>query len=62
MSSKKPAVGGQVEVRILVDTTLEDGTRLACNSVATLESSVAAALVAAGSADDTAEAVKAAKE
>lgn len=61
MASKKPAASAQIEVRILVDTTLEDGTRLPCNSVATLSAESAAVLVAAGAADDTPEAVQAAK-
>lgn len=57
----KKSAAGQVEVRILVDTSLEDGTRLQCNTVASLDSAVADALVASGVADGNPEAVKAAK-
>lgn len=62
MASKKSgAPATQIEVRVLVDATLADGTRLSCNSVATLDPAIAAALAAAGVIDLDPEAVKAAK-
>lgn len=62
MAGKKTGVNAaQVEVRILVDTVLEDGAQLKSNSVATLDAAVADAMVAAGVEDAHPEAVKAAK-
>lgn len=52
---------GDVEVRILVDTT-HNGVLHPCNTVATVDGDTAAALVGAGFADDTPEGVEVARE
>lgn len=59
--SKRKKNEGDVEVRMLVDTPYE-GENLPCNTVQILDADAAAAFVGAGRADDTAEAVAAARE